>query len=147
MKKGISEYSAKEVMIKPVMVYPTDSVKMVVSKLKKKDTNVVLVVNKKKQFIGEITEMELLKIFVPEQLLDEHMVVGTLGASYDRSFFAKLARDLMTRHDYTTTLKAHLDQLLWLVYTPGFQFIPVLNEKKQVVGVVTPSSILNVLQK
>ncbi|MFC1774733.1 HPP family protein [Nanoarchaeota archaeon] len=141
MKKG--DITVKDAMVKPVLVYPDDSIQVLVRKLKSKDTNVVLVINKKREFLGEITEEQLLKLFVPSEMISERKVVGFLGAGYDKSFFAEKAKDLMTKHRYTVTTDSPIKDVVWLVYTPGFRFIPVLNKKKQVVGVVTPSSILN----
>jgi CBS domain-containing protein len=135
-----------DAMVKPVLVYESDKVSTLLRKLKAKDTNVVLVVNKKKEFLGEITEEELLKLFVPESMLGEESVVGILGAGYDRSFFAHSAHDLMAKHIFTVTKKTPIEEVIWLVHSPGFRYIPVLNPQKKVIGVITPSSLLDAFE-
>ncbi|MBD3319437.1 CBS domain-containing protein [Candidatus Woesearchaeota archaeon] len=144
MKKR--DIRVSDAMIKPVLVYEDDSIATLKRKLKAKETNVVLVVDRKKHFLGEITEEELLKKFVPEHLLSSQKIVGVLGAGVDRSYFAETAHDLMLEHNYTVTKKTPMDKVLWLVYAPGFRFIPVLNDKKQVIGVITPSSLLDAFE-
>lgn len=138
--------SVSDAMIKPVLAFEDDSVEKLIRKLKRKDTNVVLVVDKKKRFVGEITEETLLKIFVPEDMLGEQDIIGVLGAGFDRSFFAKTAHDLMRPHKFVVTKKTPIADVVWLVYSPGFKFIPVVDTAKRVIGVITPSSLLDAFE-
>jgi CBS domain-containing protein len=135
---------AKNAMIKPVYLYPEDDAEKIMTKLRKENTNVCIVVTKEKKFIGEIGEEDLIKLFLHQVKYEP--LVQILNIGYVREFLYKPAKDLINKHKSTVKLDTPINKVIELIYKEGFNYIPVLDNKKRVVGVVTPSSLINFLQ-
>ena len=58
----------------------------------------------------------------------------------------KSAKKLINKHKSTVKLNDPINKVIKLIYKEGFNYIPVLNDDKKVVGVVTPSSLINLLR-
>jgi len=140
-KKVKINKTAKEVMIKPVYLYPEDSAKTIIKKLKKESTNVCVVVTKDKKFIGEIGVEDLIKLFLHQ--IKYEPLVQILNIGYKREFLYKSAKELTNKHKSTVQLNTPINQIIGLIYKERFNYIPVLNKNKKVVGVITPSSLIN----
>jgi len=69
-----------------------------------------------------------------------------LNLGYRREFLYKKARELVNKHKSTLDLDTPINRAIELVYKESFQYIPILDKNKKVIGVVTPSSILNLLR-
>ena len=69
-----------------------------------------------------------------------------LNVGYKRKFLYKKAKELVNKHKSTVNLDTHINKVIELVYKEGFHYIPVLDKNKKVMGVVTPSSILDLLE-
>ncbi len=136
---------AKDVMTKPVFLYPDDDAKMIMKRLKKEDTNVCIVVTKKKEFIGEIGVEDLIKLFLHQVKYEP--LVQILNVGYKREFLYKTAKDLINKHRSTVYINDSLNRVIELIYKEGFNYVPVLDKNKKVLGVITPSSLINFLQK
>lgn len=136
----------KEAIIKPVFLYPDDDIKTVKKKLQKKDNNICIVINKNKKFLGEVHEQDLLKLFIPQDMLDEQDIIDTLGVGYDKNFFAKRAKDLMKKHPFTISLDANIKDIIFLMFKQQIQYLPVIDKKEKVIGVITLDSLLNALE-
>ena len=61
--EDIKQLSAKDAMIKPVIVDANDDAEKVLEKLRKEDINVCIVVNNEMKFLGEITEENIITLF------------------------------------------------------------------------------------
>jgi len=140
----IKKLTAKDAMIKPVFLYPDDDADKIIKKLKREDTNVCIVVTKDKRFVGEISEEDLIKLFLYQ--VEYEPLTKILGIGYRRNFLYKRAKELVNKHKSTVKPDTPIDRIIGLVYKEGFQYIPVLDKNKKVIGVVTPSSIINLLQ-
>ncbi len=134
----------KDVMVKPIYLYPDDDVKTIMKKLKREDTNVCIVVTKKKEFVGEIGVEDLIKLFLHQVKYEP--LVQVLNIGYRREFLYKTAKDLINKHRSTVKATDSLNKVIELVCKEGFNYVPVLGKNKKVLGVVTPSSLINFLQ-
>ena len=56
------------------------------------------------------------------------------------------AKELINKHKSTVKLNEPINKVIKLIYKEGFNDIPVLDDNKRVVGVVTPSSLIHFLQ-
>ena len=139
-----SKLTAKDAMIKPVFVYTDDDAAKIIKKLKKEDTNVCVVVSKDKRFVGEISAEDLIKLFLHQVKYEP--LTKILNVGYRREFLYKKAKELINKHKSAVNIDTQINKVIELVYKEGFHYIPVLDKNKKVIGVVTPSSILDLLE-
>lgn len=142
--KIVRKLTVKDALVKAALVYSDDDVDKIIKKLKREDTNVCIVVTKDKKFVGEISNCDLIKLFLHQVKSEELTKVLNIG--YKREFFYKRAEELINKHNSTVKLDTSINKAIELVYKEGFDYIPVLDKNDKVAGVVTPSSILNLLQ-
>ena len=135
---------AKDAMIKSVFLYPNDTVKVILSKLKKESINDCIVVCKDKKFLGEISDIDINKLFL-EQVKHEPLT-QKLNVGYTREFSYKSAKELMNEHNSTAKADTPINDLIELICEEGFHYIPIVGFDEKVIGVVTPSSIINLLK-
>ena len=143
-KKAINLKFAKDAMIKPIYLYPNDNARTIMKKLKREDTNACVVVTKDKKFIGEIGVEDLIKLFLHQVKYEP--LVQILNIGYKREFLYLSAKELINKHKSTAKVTDSLNKVIKLIYKEGFNYIPIMNENKKVVGVITPSSLINFLQ-
>lgn len=143
--ENIRKLTAKDAMIKPVFVYQDDDADKIIKKLKREDTNVCIVVTKDKRFVGEISNEDLIKLFLHQVKYEP--LTKILNVGYKREFLYKKAKELINKHKSTVKPDTPINKVIELVYKEGFQYTPVLDKNKKVIGVVTPSSILNLLER
>ena len=136
---------AKDAMIKPIFLYPDDDAKKIIKKLKKESTNVCIVVTKEKRFLGEISNEDLTRFFINQ--INNEPLTEKLNVGYRREFLFKSAEELINKHKSTVNKDTPINKVIKLIYEEGFHYIPVLDKANKVVGVVTPSSVLNLLQE
>jgi len=142
--ENMRELTAKDAMIKPVFVYQDDDTNKIIKKLKKEDTNVCIVITKEKKFVGEISNEDLIKLFLHQVRYEPLTKVLNIG--YKREFLYKKAKELINKHKSTVNSDTPINNVIELVYKEGFHYIPIVDKNKKVIGVVTPSSILNLLE-
>lgn len=142
--ENIRKLTAKDAMIKAALVYPDDDVDEITKKLKKEDTNVCIVITKDKKFVGEISNEDLIKLFLHQVKYEP--LTRILNVGYRREFLYKKAKELINKHNSTVKLDTPINKSIELIYKEGFMYIPVLDKNEKVLGVITPSSILNLLQ-
>lgn len=135
---------AKDAMIKPIFLYQDDNADTIIKKLKREDTNVCIVVTNDKKFIGEIGVEDLIKLFLHQVKYEP--LVQILNIGYRREFLYLPAKELINKHKSTAKMNDPINKVIKLIYIEGLNYIPVLNENKKVVGVVTPSSLIDFLQ-
>ena len=143
-EQEIKKLCAKDAMIKPVLLYNDDKSETVLKKLRKEHINACIVVSKEKKFIGEITNNDIIKLFL--QQVKYEPLVQMLNRGYKREFIYKNAKDLINKHKSAVRKDTPINKVIELVWKEGFQYIPVLDEKDKVIGVVTPSSLINLLK-
>ena len=84
---------AKDAMIKPVFLYPDDDAKKIIKKRRKESTNVCIVVTKEKQFLGEISNEDLIKFFINQ--INNEPLTEKLNVGYRKKFLFKSAKELV----------------------------------------------------
>jgi CBS domain-containing protein len=144
-EEEVKKLTAKDAMIKPMLLYETDDCKTIMKKLKREDTNVCIVVDKEKKFIGEISDNDLIKLFL--QQVKYEPLVQILNIGYRREFLYKSAKDMTNKHKVTVKINTPINKVIELIYKEGFNYIPVLDDKKRVIGVITPSSVIELLKE
>ena len=140
----IRRLTAKDAIIKPVFLYPDDDTNKIIKKLKREDTNVCIVVTKDKGFVGEISNEDLIKLFLHQVKYEP--LTKILNVGYRREFLYKKAKELINKHKSTVSFDTPINKVIGLMYKEDFHYIPVLDKNKKVMGVVTPSSILDLLE-
>lgn len=100
-----------------------------------------LIVKKDDKVVGEIHEHTLLKLLVPEDRLDEEKVIGILGLSFDKSYVAEKAEDLMNRHEVTVSPKEEIGEIAFLMHKEDIRSIPV-EKNGEIVGVVHENRLM-----
>lgn len=143
--ENIKKLTAKDAMIKPVFLYLDDNADTIIKKLKREDTNVCIVITKEEKFIGEISDEDIIKLFLHQVKYEPLTKILNIG--YRREFLYKKAKELVNKHKSTVKLDTPINKVIRLIYKEGFRYIPVLNKNKKVIGVVTPSSLIDLLQK
>jgi len=142
---GVKLLTAKDAMVSPVFLYPDDECATIIKKLKREDTNVCIVVDKEKKFIGEICDNDLIKLFL--QQVKYEPLAQTLNIGYRREFLYKSAKEMVNKHKVTVKLDTPINKIIRLIYREDFNYIPVLDNEKRVLGVITPSSIIEILKE
>lgn len=142
--EDVVKLKAKDAMIKPVFLSPEDSGMKIIKKLKSEKIQACIVVTKEGGFVGEISEEDLIRLFLVQ--VENEPLTKVLGVGYNRELKYLKAKDLINRHKSTVGLDAPINEVVKLVYEEGFEYIPVLDKKKKVRGVVTPSSLLALLE-
>lgn len=141
--EDMKKLTAKDAMIKPVFIYQEDDADKIIKKLKREDTNVCIVVTKDKRFVGEINDEDIIKLFLHQVKYEP--LTKILNRGYRRQFLYKEAKELINKHKSTVNLDTPINKVIELVYKEGFQYIPVLDKNKKVIGVVTPSTLIDLL--
>ena len=134
----------KEVMEKPVFISQSASKKEIMDIVRKnKKTRVFIVADENKRFLGDIHEDSLFYMMIPNEYYQSISV--NIGFDIEKKFFAQNAKEIMRKHDISCYEDdTILDAALKLA---GVEIneMPVLNEKNQVVGVVTQGILLRYL--
>ncbi|MBT3407281.1 CBS domain-containing protein, partial [Candidatus Woesearchaeota archaeon] len=140
----IKKLCAKDAMIKPVILFPDDNVEKILRKLKKEHINACIVVNKDKKFLGEIGDNDIIKLFL--QQIEYEPLVKIINRGYRRNFFHKTAKEMINKHKSFVREDTCINKIIKLSWKEGFEYIPVLDKNDKVKGVITPSSIINLLK-
>jgi CBS-domain-containing membrane protein len=142
--KNIRKLTAKNAMIKPVFIHQDDNADKIIKKLKKENTNVCIVVTKDRRFVGEVSDEDLIKLFLHQVRYEPFTKILNVG--YKKEFLYKKAKELINKHKCTVNIDTPINKVIGLIYKEGFHYIPVLDKNKKVMGVVTPSSIIDLLE-
>ena len=141
---AIKKLCAKDAMIKPVLLRCDDSSATVLKKLRNEHVNACIVVTKDRKFFGAIGDNDVIALFL--QQVKYEPLVKTLNIGYKREFLYKSAKDLVNKNKSAVRKDTPINKVIGLMWKEGFQYIPVLDENDKVIGVVTPSSLINLLK-
>jgi len=142
--KKIKKLYTKDAMIKPVLLYCDDSSKTILKELRKEHINACIVISKEKKIVGEITDNNIIKLFL--QQVKYEPLLQMLNRGYKREFLYKNANDLINKHKTSVRKDTSINKVIELVWKEDFQYLPVLGESDRVIEVVTPSSLINLLK-
>ncbi len=121
-----------------------DSLYTVFKKFDKTDLN-ILPVFKGKKFVGEVHEIDLLKVIVnPDKLLRRDII--QFRFSVDFGYFAKKAADIMTRHELSIKEKDLVEDAAYVMLKEGVRCMPVFRKKK-LIGILTEVDLINKIVK
>lgn len=70
-----------------------------------------------------------------------------LNRGYKREFIHKNAKEIANKHKITANLNTPINKIIELIDNKNSEYVPVLNNENKVIGVITPSSLINLLQK
>lgn len=100
-----------------------------------------LIVQRDEKVVGEIHENSLLKDIIPQDRLDEEKVIGILGLSFDQSYVAEKAEDLMNEHEVTVPREETLGEIAFIMDREDIRAVPV-EEDGEIVGVVHENNVI-----
>lgn len=132
-------------MIKPILIYEDDDSEKILKKLKREDINACIVVDKDKRLIGEISDNDIIKLFLHQVKYEP--LVQLLNREYRRNFLYKKAKDIVSKKKVFVRKETPINEVIEVVFKNEFQYVPVLNDNDEVVGVITLSSLINLLKK
>jgi predicted transcriptional regulator len=143
-ENDIKKLCAKDAMIKPVVLYPDDNVGKILKKLKKECINACIVITKEKEFLGEISDNDIIKLFL--QQVEYEPLVKNLDRGYRREFLYRTAKDMVNKHKSFVRIDTPINDVIKLIWKESFEYIPVLDGNDKVIGVISPSSIIDLLK-
>ncbi len=135
--------TARELMDEPDFIDADAPVEEV--KKEFEGTEDTLIVKKDGKFAGEIHENSLLKLLIPENRLDEERVIGILGLSFDSSYVAETAEDLMNRHEMTVDPDEETDEIAFIMDRENVRAIPV-EENGEIIGVIHENRLMEEIE-
>ncbi len=100
-----------------------------------------LIVRDGEEVVGEIHENSLLKLLIPQDRIDEEKLIGILGLSFDQSYVAEKAEDLMNRHEVTIPPDEDIGEIAFLMDREDVRAIPV-EEDGDIIGVVHENRLI-----
>lgn len=135
---------ARELMDEPDFIHKEASIEEVVEQVKGIE-NTLIVVDEDENPVGEIHESSLMKLLVPEEKVDEEKVIGIIGFSFDSSYVAENAEDLMTQHEITVEPDEDTGDIAFLMDKEDLRAIPV-EEDGKIIGVVHENRMVEELE-
>ena len=125
--------TARDLMDEPDFIDAEAGIDEVVDELDSSENT--LIVRRDGDVVGEIHEQSLLKVLVPEDRLDEEKVVGILGLSFDESYVAEKAEDIMNKHEVTVPLDEETGEIAFIMDREDLRSVPV-EEDGEITGVI-----------
>ncbi len=141
--KGKFEHNkilAEDVMTRPIFLYIDDTIETILGKLQTEEVDYCIVVDENKKFVWEVTDEMLLKI-IAHAAVNEPLV-EILDIGYKRWINHTQTKDYIRKHKNTVYSETPFFDIMKLIDKKWFQYIPVIDKDKKVIGVITPSSIL-----
>lgn len=136
--------TAKNAMIKAVFIYPGDDVSAILNKLKREDTNACIVVTKEKRLVGEISDTDIIRLFLSEVKYEP--ITKLLNWGYKRGLAYKKPAELANKCKTTVKLDTPIQKVIEVMAKERYTYIPVLDAERRVIGVITPSSLIDLLK-
>lgn len=125
--------AARDLMDEPNFIDAEADIEDVVDELHTKENT--LIVRRDGDAVGEIHEQSLLKVLIPEDRLDEEKVIGILGLSFDESYVAEKAEDVMNQHEVTVDPDEDVGEVAFVMDREDIRSVPV-KEDGEIIGVV-----------
>lgn len=141
---SIKRLCAKDAMTRPFFLYPDESAATILKKLRKEQVNSCVVVTKDKKFVGKISDNDIIRLFL--QQVRYEPLVQELHRGYRREFIYKTAKDMINKSRAVVKVDTSINEVIELLFKEDFEYIPVINNNENVVGVITPSSLIGLLK-
>lgn len=100
-----------------------------------------LIVRDGGEFVGEIHEHSMLKLLIPQEKIDEEKLIGILGLSFDESYVAETAEDLVKRHEVTVPPDEEIGDIAFLMDKEDVRSVPVERDG-DIVGIVHENDLM-----
>lgn len=135
----VEEKTAQDLMDEPDFIDADADINEVKEKFEGAENT--LIVRKDGNFVGEIHENTLLKDVIPQDRLDEEKVIGILGLSFDQSYVAEKAEDLMNEHEVTVPPDETVGEIAFIMDREDVRSVPV-EEEGEIIGVVHENQVV-----
>ncbi len=122
-----------------------ESIKKVLGTFRRTKVDAVPVFSRDK-FVGEIFKEDLLKLVVNVEKVPENKILE-LGYSMDFGYFAKKAKDIMTSHSLSINENDLVEDAAWEMLQNEVKALMVVNDKKQIIGIITEKDIMKRILK
>jgi predicted transcriptional regulator len=131
----------KSIMAKPVFIKPDATKKELVKIIRKnKNTQVFIVVDDNKRFLGDIHENDLFYMILPN---DRYEDIGMeLAFDLEKKFFATTAKEIMRKHDLSCGPEDEMMDVALDFAASEINEMPVIDKSGKVVGVITQGMLL-----
>ena len=144
-EKGQKKLFAKDAMINAIILRENDTIEIIVKKLKNEDINDCIIVDENNKFLGDIPIDKIIKIIAHSSINEPLTKILNIG--YRREILYTTAIDHINKHNDFAYETTPIHNILKIIDKKKVTSIPVLCENKEVVGIITPSSLLNLLNK
>jgi len=131
----------KKIMKPAVLVPPGATKKQILKTVKRYPTaDIFIVAGKNKKFLGDIHENDLFYMLLPNKIYEE---IGVqLAFDLEKKFWSRTAREIMRKHDVTCQEDDDAINVALKFARVEVNEMPVLNKKRQVVGVIDQGRLL-----
>lgn len=136
---------AKNAMVKPTFFDKDETIDEVIKKLQTEECDVCVVVDKNRKFIGEILDLDLIRIMAHTASNDQF--TNKLNIGYKRELNWRVAKDIAKPHKNLVSLNTPMNELLKIVAKKNYSSLVVVDDDDKVLGVITSSSLLKTLSK
>jgi len=137
--------TAKDIMVKPKIVSARAKISEIRKDLIGKE-NCLTVVDEAGNFMGEVHELDLLKLVIPEERLEGEDVAGVMGAAYDPEFTGHTAEMIMRKHEITVPPGTDATDVAIIMYKEDVRSVPVM-QKKKIIGVIHLNQVIRKMLK
>ena len=128
-------------MQKPIFAKPSMSKKDLFQLVKKNpNAELFVVVDSKKRFLGDITLDDLFLMLLPNEQFND--IGADLAFDMEKKFFAKNAKEIMRKHDNSCNPNEKVMPVALRLAGLEVNEMPVINDKKEVVGVISQSLLI-----
>jgi acetoin utilization protein AcuB len=135
-------YKVDSIYLKDICIgKPDDSIEKILLMWQKTKKRVYVVTDENGKAEGIITLYDVLEEIVPYFLkIDKSLNFFSSNELIDKEKFKKLktkkAKDLMTKNPITVNVNDDLMKVITLMYSYNFDYLPVVDENKKVIGIV-----------
>lgn len=121
-----------------------DETEIILKKSRKESIDECIVVDDKGRFFGEVDDEDIIKLFLHQAKFEP--LIQILNGSYRREFLYLKTKDLVNKHKNTVKLDTPINKVIKIMYKERFNYFPVIDKDKRVLGVITPSRVINFLR-
>ena len=136
--------TAKDMMVKPIIIHENSSSKTILNRLKKEQINCCVVISKSKEYLGTITDSDIIKLFL--QQVQFEPLVKLFNRGYRQKIRYQDAKSLLKKGTNVVYENTPLNEVIEQISKVKDDSIPVLSKDGKIKGIVTKSSIINLLK-
>jgi CBS domain-containing protein len=135
----------KQIMEHAITAHPQATKRQLLDLMKKNpNTKVIIIVDKDRQFVGDICENDLFLMVLPNELYENISV--EMGFNIEKRFFAETAGAIMRKHGLSCGPDDDILEVALDLAGSEIDEMPVVDNKGRVVGVITEGRILRNLE-